>query len=63
MTLNELLKLCTKPVREYLKNWWLERREQHYLVCAEHERQKASEASKNATYYQMEAVKARAAMK
>jgi hypothetical protein len=45
-----------------LRRWWLERTEEHYLMCAAVEQARAREAEENEAYYQKRAALARSAL-
>jgi hypothetical protein len=59
--LSELAMLSIAPVVRALHNWWLQRAEKHYLICADVEEQRAREAQQNVAYYQRRAALARSA--
>jgi hypothetical protein len=59
--LGELAMLCIAPIGRAFHNWWLQRAEQHYLICADVEAQRAREAQQNVAYYQKRAALARSA--
>lgn len=59
--LGELAMLSIAPVVRAIQNWWLQRAEKHYLICADVEEQRAREAQQNVAYYQKRAALARSA--
>lgn len=59
--LPELAMLSLSPLVRGIQNWWLQRAEKHYLMCAETELQRAREAQMNVAYYQKRAALARSA--
>ena len=59
--LQELAMLSLSPILRSVYRWWLERAEQHYLICADVEEQRAREAQMNVAYYQKRAALARSA--
>jgi hypothetical protein len=59
--LPELTMLTVGPVVRRVKNWWLRRAEDHYLICANVEMERAREAHQNMAYYQKQAALARSA--
>ncbi|HYD96191.1 MAG TPA: hypothetical protein VEC01_12760 [Noviherbaspirillum sp.] len=59
--LQELCMLSLAPVLRSIQNWWLQRAERHYLICADVEQQRAREAQMNVAYYQKRAALARSA--
>ena len=56
-----LTQLTVKPLVRSVKHWWLRRAEQHYLICAAVEHERAREAEENEAYYQKRAAMARSA--
>jgi hypothetical protein len=58
-TTTQLLSMSMTPIFRVIKKWWLSKMEQHYLMCACVEQQKAKEAQRNAAYYQKRAALAR----
>ncbi len=60
--LHNLTMLSLKPVLRRLRRWWLERSEEHYLMCAAVEQARAREAEENEAYYQKRAALARSAL-
>lgn len=60
-TTRALLFLSLSPKLRSLHNWWHERREKHYLICADVEDARAREAHRNASYFQKKAALARIA--
>jgi hypothetical protein len=60
-SLGDLAKLSFTPVLRVVHSWWLQRAEQHYLMCANVEEQRAREAQANVAYYQKRAALARSA--
>jgi hypothetical protein len=59
--LQELAMLSLAPMIRSIQNWWLQRAEKHYLICAHVEEQRAREAQQNVAYYQKRAALARSA--
>lgn len=59
--LQELTMLSISPVLRLVRNWWLRRAEDHYLICADVEQARAREAQQNVAYYQKRAALARSA--
>lgn len=59
--LQELTMLSITPVVRVMRRWWLQRTEQHYLLCADVEQARAREAHMNVAYYQKQAAMARSA--
>jgi heme exporter protein D len=59
--LHELAMLSIAPILRSIHHWWLQREEQHYLICADVEQQRAREAQMNVAYYQKRAALARSA--
>jgi heme exporter protein D len=57
----DLVMLTLTPVIRSIQRWWLQRAEQHYLLCADVEEQRAREAQMNVAYYQKRAALARSA--
>ncbi len=57
----ELAMLSISPIFRSIQNWWLQRAERHYLICADVELQRAREAQLNVAYYQKRAALARSA--
>ena len=53
--------LSVKPLLHNLRHWWLRRSEEHYLICAAVEHERAREAEENEAYYQKRAAMARSA--
>jgi hypothetical protein len=60
-SLGDLPTLTIMPVIRSIHRWWLQRAEQHYLICANVEEQRAREAHANVAYYQKCAALARSA--
>ena len=60
--LQNLTMLSLKPVLRRLRRWWLERTEEHYLMCAAVEHARAREAEENEAYYQKRAAMIRSAL-
>ncbi len=60
--LQNLTMLSLKPVLRRLRRWWLERTEEHYLMCAAVEHARAREAEENEAYYQKRAALVRSAL-
>lgn len=58
--LQELAMLSITPIIRSIQHWWLQRAENHYLICADVEEQRAREAQQNVAYYQKRAALARA---
>jgi heme exporter protein D len=61
LNLQELAMLSFTPLIRLIQNWWLQRAERHYLICADVEQQRAREAQANVAYYQKRAALARSA--
>jgi hypothetical protein len=61
ITLEELASLSLQRPIKAVRNWWLRRAEQHFLICADVEQQRAREAQMNVAYYQKRAALARSA--
>lgn len=59
--LQELTMLSISPVLRTIRQWWLQRAEDHYLICADVEQTRAREAQQNVAYYQKRAALARSA--
>lgn len=59
--LQDLAMLSISPIVRSIQHWWLQRAEQHYLICADVELQRAREAQMNFAYYQKRAALARSA--
>lgn len=59
--LQELTMLSVSPVLRSIRNWWLRRAEDHYLICADVEEARVREAQQNVAYYQKRAALARSA--
>ena len=57
----QLAMLSISPIVRSVQRWWLQRAEQHYLICADVEQQRAREAQMNVAYYQKRAAMARSA--
>jgi hypothetical protein len=57
--LRELAMLSIGPIVRKCRHWWLQRAEDHYLICADVEEERAREAQQNASYYQKQAAIAR----
>ncbi len=53
--------LSLRPLLRRLRHWWLQRAEEHYLICAAVEHSRAREAEENEAYYQTRAAMARSA--
>lgn len=53
--------LSIKPMLRNLRLWWFRRSEEHYLICAAVEHERAREAEENEAYYQKRAALARSA--
>jgi hypothetical protein len=56
-----LLCLSLRGPCRSVRNWWLRRREDHYLICADVEAKRAREAQQNVAFYQKQAAMARSA--
>ncbi len=54
-----LTMLSVKPMLQKLRQWWLRRTEEHFLICAAVEHERACEAEENEAYYQKRAAMAR----
>lgn len=50
-----LLSLSLAPLLQSIRAAWYRKMEQHYLMSAAHEQQVASQANRNAAYYQKKA--------
>jgi hypothetical protein len=61
MTTAKLFTYWPVSVGKRVRRWWHERAEQHYLICADVEQQRAREAQMNVAYYQKRAALARSA--
>lgn len=59
--LQDLTLLSIKPLFRAVHNWWLRRTEDHFLICADIEEERAREAQLNAAYFQKRAAMARSA--
>jgi hypothetical protein len=59
--LGELVMLSVTPAVRFFHHWWLKRVEQHYLISANVEEERAREAHANVAYYQKRAALARSA--
>lgn len=59
--LQKLTMLSVTPLVRIIRHWWLTRAENHYLICADVERERAREAHLNVAYYQKQAALARSA--
>jgi hypothetical protein len=59
--LQDLTMLSISPILRSLHNWWLNRAERHYLICADVELERMREAQMNIAYYQKRAAMARSA--
>lgn len=59
--LQQLAMMSISPIVRSIQRWWLHRAEQHYLICADVEQQRAREAQMNVAYYQKRAALARSA--
>jgi len=57
--LPELLCLSLRGPCRAIRNWYLRRAEEHYLICADVEAKRAREAQQNQAYYQKQAALAR----
>jgi hypothetical protein len=57
--LQELTMLSLSPVLRQIRQWWLKRAEDHYLICADVEQKRVREAQQNVAYYQKQAAMAR----
>lgn len=53
--------LSIRPLLRNLRHWWLNKSEQHFLICAAVEHERAREAEDNEAYYQKRAAMARSA--
>lgn len=56
-----LTQLSVKPLLRNLHHWWLRRSEEHFLICAAVEHERAREAEENEAYYQKRAAMTRSA--
>lgn len=61
MKLQDLTMLSIKPLFRAIYNWWQRRTEDHFLICADIEEERAREALLNAAYFQKRAAMARSA--
>lgn len=61
ITLPQIMALSLQRPAKAIRNWWLRRAEQHYLICADVELQRARETQANVAYYQRKAALARSA--
>ncbi len=59
--LQELTMLSIGPILRRIHHWWLQRTEDHYLLCADVEQARAREAHLNVAYYQKQAALVRSA--
>lgn len=59
--LQDLTMLSLSPILRRVQNWWLQRAERHYLICADVELERMREAQMNIAYYQKRAAMARSA--
>ena len=59
--LQELTMLSISPILNHIRQWWLRRAEDHYLICADVEQARVREAQQNVAYYQKRAALARSA--
>lgn len=57
----ELLALALRPPVRFVRNWYLRRLEDHYLISAECEQVRSNQAANNVLYYQRQAALARSA--
>jgi hypothetical protein len=57
--LPELLCLSLRGPCRAIRNWYLTRAENHYLICADVEAKRAREAQQNVAWYQKRAAMAR----
>lgn len=57
----ELAMLSVNPLLRNIHQWWLQRAERHFLICADVEEKRAREAQQNVAYYQKRAAMARSA--
>lgn len=57
----ELAMLSVNPLLRNIQQWWLQRAERHFLICADVEEKRAREAQQNVAYYQKRAAIARSA--
>jgi hypothetical protein len=58
-TTSGLLGYSTTPVIKQLRNWWLRRKEAHYMMCADVEKERANQALANQSYFHKQAALAR----
>jgi hypothetical protein len=61
LKLHGLTMLSVRPIYRRMRQWWLRRTEEHYLICAAVEHERAQEAEQNESYYQKRAAMARSA--
>ena len=60
--LTTLNTLSLRPLLRRARQWWYKRAEEHYLICATVERERAREAEENEAYYQKRAAMIRSAL-
>jgi hypothetical protein len=60
--LHALTMISLRPLLERLRTWWYSRLEEHYLICAEIERQHARQSEENEAYYHKRAATVRSAL-
>jgi hypothetical protein len=56
-----LFSMGPSPVLKRIRAWWLQRLEDHYLMCAAVERKKASDAHRNTAHFDKKAALTRSA--
>lgn len=61
LTASGLFGYATAPILKQVRNWWLCRLENHYLMCADTEEKRVKEAQQNVAHYQKQAALARSA--
>lgn len=61
LKIHGLTMLSVRPIYRRVRQWWLRRAEEHYLICAAVEHERAQEAEQNESYYQKRASMARSA--
>jgi hypothetical protein len=63
MTAQQLFTLICQPSLRLLHRWWIRRSENHFLMCANVEADRAKEAQQNVAYYQRQAAMARSKLR
>ncbi|MDB5988891.1 MAG: hypothetical protein JWQ10_294 [Herbaspirillum sp.] len=59
ITYSELMNLSPARIVKAMRRWWLQRAEDHYLICADVESRRVKEAQSNVAHYQKRAALAR----